>query len=672
MSHRKARSRAAAPSSRSSRSASSGGGGRGRLVLVAALVVAGAAGAWWFLGRPGLPGRADGPADREKVIARMLEGEVLVFDLNPSLRKLSKGVTNLKLPDAKARGVFAAKVKASDLGAEGPAAASYVATGLGARKGEWPLGRGSASVERERLALWEPFFARVDYWDWSKFYFQNAKYVDEAKTRFTSEVGFKGRARLKEGGFCGVEAHQTVLWQAGEPDTSGKPTWSIVEWKQRDFHLLEAERLPFEDVLATALPDPMARARAAISLHDRHVFNMITDLRKPPDQRTTGPPHKYFFPASHDHHPAVSIVDIDRDGWDDVYLSVQWGPNQLFRNRGDGTFEEVAARWGLDVPEHSSGSAFADFDNDGDADVIVGRTLSRSVYLANEGGRYVDRSGEWTGGELPSLVSSVTVADYDGDGLLDAYFGTYASDLMRSAGNVQPGGAVQPGSDPGSLFLREFLTPTEASELEAHYRKPDYHAFKNAAGPPNVLLRNAGGGRFARVDDTPLRVFRHTYQATFGDYDNDGDPDVFLANDFSKNNLFRNDGGKFVDVTNETGTSDVGFGMGATWGDYDRDGRQDLYVTKMYSKAGNRILAQLPWIDPDFKEMARGNTLFRNAASGPWTKVSGTTPGTMQVEYAEWAWASQFVDLDNDGWLDLHSPNGHYTPPREVQAEVDL
>jgi hypothetical protein len=92
----------------------------------------------------------------------------------------------------------------------------------------------------------------------------------------------------------------------------------------------------------------------------------------------------------------------------------------------------------------------------------------------------------------------------------------------------------------------------------------------------------------------------------------------------------------------------------------------------MYSKAGNRILAQLPWIDPAFRDMARGNTLFRNAAQGAWPKVSGMTAGTMQVEYAEWAWGSQFVDLDNDGWLDLYAPNGHYTPPKEVQAEVDL
>ena len=673
MSRKKARPGGATSSSSSSTDRPpASGGGRGRLVLVAALVVVVAAGAWWFRGRPGAQG-GDSPASREKTISRMLDGEVLIFDLNPSLRKLAKGVSNLRLPDARAKGVFAPDLKANDLATTGPAREAYAASGLGIRLGSWALGGRGARVGRDGLHLWEPFFARVDWFDWTKFYFQNAHFVDEAKTRFESEVGFKGRARLKDGSVCGIEAHQTVLWTVGPPDSAGKPTWVIAEWKQKDFHLLEVDALPFDDIMAKALPDPDVRARAQISLHDRYVWSMIRELRKPPEQRTEGPPHKYFTPASHDHHPAVSIVDIDRDGWDDVYLCVQWGPNQLLRNRGDGTFEEVAARYGLDVPEHSSSAAFADFDNDGDTDVFVGRTLSRSLYLANEGGHYVDRSGTWTGGDLPYLVSCVTAADYDQDGLLDVYFGTYASDLMRSAGNVQPGGAIQPGADPGALFLREFLSEADARELEALYHSSSWNAFKNAAGPPNVLLHNTGEGRFAAVHDTPLRAFRHTFQATWGDYDNDGDPDLFLANDFAKNNLFRNEGGgRFVDATEETGTSDVGFGMGATWGDYDRDGRQDLYVTKMYSKAGNRILAQLPWIDPDFKQMARGNTLFHNAASGPWKKVSGTTPGSMQVEYAEWSWASQFVDLDNDGWLDLVAPNGHYTPPKEVQAEVDL
>ena len=659
--------RATAPDSRK------GGGGRGRTAAVSVLAaIAVAAGAWWIVSR-GATRVDDSPAGREAAIHRMLEGEVLVFDLNPLLRRLARGVSNLRLPDARAQGVFAATVEASDLADGGPAADAYVASGLGVRLGEWPVEGRRAKVGRDALRLWEPFFARVDWFDWGKFYFQNAQFANAEKTRFEAEVGFKGRARLKDGTTCGIEAHQQVTFARGAPDSAGKPTWAIVAWKQRDFHVLETAQPAFEDVMARALPDPDTRARAQISLHDRYVWSMISELRKPLEQRTAGPPHKYFTPASHDHHPAVSVVDIDRDGWDDVYLCVQWGPNQLLRNRGDGTFEEVAARWGLDVPEHSSSAVFADFDNDGDADCFVGRTLSPSLYLENQGGRYVDRSGAWTGGPLPSLVSCLSAADYDQDGLLDVYLGTYASDLMRSAGNVQPGGAIQPGADPGAMFLREFLPPEDAQALEAKYRSPDWNAFKNASGPPNVLLRNTGQGRFAEVKDTPLRAFRHTFQATWGDYDNDGDPDLFLANDFSKNNLFRNEGGgRFVDATEETGTSDVGFGMGASWGDYDRDGRQDLYVTKMYSKAGNRILSQLPWIDPDFKEMARGNTLFRNAASGAWPKVSGTTRGTMQVEYAEWAWASQFVDLDNDGWLDLVSPNGHYTPPKEVQAEVDL
>ena len=126
------------------------------------------------------------------------------------------------------------------------------------------------------------------------------------------------------------------------------------------------------------------------------------------------------------------------------------------------------------------------------------------------------------------------------------------------------------------------------------------HITHNLYGPPNVLLRNEGGGRFAVAEEAPaLRVFMNTFQSSWADYDNDGDPDVYLANDFGPNYFFRNDGGGlFKDITEETDTADVGFGMGVTWGDYDSDGRQDLYVSNMYSSAGQRITAQLPKLDP--------------------------------------------------------------------------
>ena len=170
----------------------------------------------------------------------------------------------------------------------------------------------------------------------------------------------------------------------------------------------------------------------------------------------------------------------------------------------------------------------------------------------------------------------------------------------------------------------------------------------------------------------PLRAFRHTYQSTWSDYDDDGDPDVYLANDFAPNVLLENDGtGQFSDVTARTGTADIGFGMGVSWGDFDRDGKQDLYVSNMYSKAGKRITSKVPGIDPVFAAMARGNSLFHNVGD-KFHKVSGTEPGTVPVEVAGWSWGGQFCDFDNDGWLDIYALSGHYTAPQEVRAQVDL
>jgi len=204
-------------------------------------------------------------------------------------------------------------------------------------------------------------------------------------------------------------------------------------------------------------------------------------------------------------------------------------------------------------------------------------------------------------------------------------------------------------------------------------RRDDAHIYLALPGPPNVLLRNLGGGRFEPVEEAhPLRSFLNTYQATWSDYDADGDPDVYLAHDFSPNQLFRNEGdGRFSDVTGATGTADIGFGMGVSWGDYDRDRRFDLYVTNMYSKAGKRITDFFDALDPAYAKMARGNTLFRNEGER-FDPVSGVGDASLQVEVAGWSWGAQFGDLDNDGFEDLYALSGYYTAPPEVESEVDI
>jgi hypothetical protein len=108
--------------------------------------------------------------------------------------------------------------------------------------------------------------------------------------------------------------------------------------------------------------------------------------------------------------------------------------------------------------------------------------------------------------------------------------------------------------------------------------------------------------------------------------------------------------------------------MGASWGDYDRDGRQDLYVTNMYSRAGRRITARLD--AAGFAPLARGNSLFRNQGDD-FVRVSGLESPALLVERGGWGWGGQFVDLDNDGYLDIYALSGFYTAPEEVSLPED-
>ena len=614
---------------------------KGSLLVLAALSCA-----------PGLARLASPPA-----WDRMIASEEAILQVAPEIKRLNHSVLNLQLPDESTRGLFGDFVEVRDLvsvelAIRGPLGTVRLAsvediTAVGdiTSLGDVDAGR---PVSREELALWRPLLDHVEYFEHAKFYMIRGDLLLDASGRLETELGFEALARVAQSRIW-LRGELTVTWAAGPSlEPGGPPTWNIVGWRSGELKTMSVDRPLFAEVLDQAL-EPEALLAARRSIHEEFVLEYLLD------QEGFEKPTPYFGLPSTDRHPGVAVTDLDRDGFDDVYVMARWGRNQFFRNRGDGTFEEIAAQIGLDLADHTSSALFADFDNDGDLDVFLGRTLVPSVYMVNEGGRFVDRSAELIDGPLPALVSSVSAVDYDGDGLLDLYLSTYAAG-MRVPSQMQM--AYLPGMD--GLELWQFRLSDEN------------HVMTNRFGPPNVLLRNQGGGRFARVENTALKLFKNTYQATWADYDNDGDMDVYVVSDFAPNNLYRNDGaGGFTDVTDETGTADIGFGMGASWGDFDEDGLLDLYVTNMYSKAGLRITAQLDEVDPNFGRMARGNTLFRNKASG-FERVSSLERPGLLVEKAGWGWGSQFVDLDNDSDLDIYALSGYYTAPSAVELPTDI
>ena len=339
----------------------------------------------------------------------------------------------------------------------------------------------------------------------------------------------------------------------------------------------------------------------------------------------------------------IALGDADGDGLDDLYVPAGGNlPNRLLRHRPDGTLQDISATAGVDWLEQTVSALFVDLDNDGDQD-LVAAVAPFLLFMENDGrGTFVQRGAHRSAPNPFSLVA----ADFDGDALLDLYLCNYSG--AGDAGNS------------GSGTIASYPLP--------------YSDANN--GLPNVLLKNLGGFGFRDVTaETGLDQGnrRFSQAAAWADYDGDGDPDLYVANDFGRNNLYRNDSGGgpvgrvFTDVAAELGVEDQASGMSAAWGDIDRDGRLDLYISNMFSAAGSRVTYQ-----PQFslgrtgdkvaeaRRMARGNTLYRARGDGGFDDI-GEAAG---VAMARWAWGAPFLDLDNDGWEDLVVANGFLTNDR--------
>ncbi len=331
-------------------------------------------------------------------------------------------------------------------------------------------------------------------------------------------------------------------------------------------------------------------------------------------------------------HHGIAVGDVNGDGLEDVYVAMGTGlPNKLLLAAPDGSVRDTALEAGVAWLDDTKGVLLVDMDNDGDADLVcaIGPTI---VICKNDGTGKFNQFVRWRA-STPAAFYSLAAADYDGDGDLDLYGCRY---VKVSYGISLP---------------------------------IPFHDANN--GPTNHLLRNEGNDVFR---DVTIEVgmgrnnSRFSLACAWMDYDHDGDPDLYVANDFGRNNLFRNDGGRFIDVAAEAGAEDQAAGMGVSWSDFDADGDMDLHVSNMFSSAGQRIAYQSRF-QPQVQDAQRqqiqqhslGNTLLVNQGDGTFRDASAAAG----IRMGRWAWGGRFVDINNDGFDDLVVPNGFLTNPLE-------
>ncbi len=617
-----------------------------------------------FVGRMGFLlmscGFCAGANSDDAIVSSLVTSEETCLAVTPSLKALANDLSHLHLPGPTTRSLFAPAVLVVDLRAR-PLEGSSNWQAFEAQT--WALG--NQTRKDSNLELWRQLLESVGSFENAKLSLAGGEHPNNDLFRFEAEIRFEALANMKSGEWQSFHGRVRANWERAKPTaTQPRGEWRITAWKTEEMSSIASPKRLFVESLDQALrrPDDLERAR-----HSNHYEATVKYYR----EGMKKPPHPYFAPISVNQKEGLAIVDIDGDGFDDIYLTVRLGKNMLFRNRGDGTFTEEAALHGLDLPGHTTCAIFADFDNDGDQDLILGRSLLKTTYLENRRGFFFQHP---IPPFMPMAVISMAAADYNNDGLLDVYLCTYRPAAPAGA---SPAGGVAQVKEGDFDWPDEFFSPEMAREFRrrlAEHKQQRGVTVLDQLGPPNVLLINRGGGRFEIAPENKVvGVWRNSLQATWCDYNGDGRPDLYIANDWGPDNLFRNDGPSgFTDVTAETGVTAYGFAMGASWGDYDNDGIEDIYVSNMYSEAGRRMTTRIPGINKMFVESATGNWLYHGEKMGKFKQVAGLGPPAMTVMNAGWSWGGCFADFDNDGFLDLYVLSGYFTAPKELASELDL
>jgi enediyne biosynthesis protein E4 len=368
---------------------------------------------------------------------------------------------------------------------------------------------------------------------------------------------------------------------------------------------------------AAGLPAADAKARYGFAFTESAKAAGLDFMHQGP---TLDPQLAHIMPQVASMGAGLAIVDVDADGHADLYVtnSKEGSKNRLFRNKGDGTFEDIAERVGLAALNEpgtgvSMGSVWGDYDNDGFEDVIVYK-WGRPELFHNDAGKAFTAIGDKAGLPTWANINAAVWFDYDRDGRLDLFLGGY------------------------------FAEQVDLWHLKTTKMMPESFEYANNGGR-KFLFHNLGGGRFEEVSEkVGLTSRRWALAAVAADLRGTGYPDLFIANDYGVSELFINENGRFREIGKESG---VGYapksGMNASVGDVLNQGTFAIYVSNI-SEEG--ILIQ-------------GNNLWVPSGGTPQAPTYDNMARTMGVDLGGWSFGAQFGDLNNDGVLDLYLVNGY-------------
>jgi enediyne biosynthesis protein E4 len=389
-------------------------------------------------------------------------------------------------------------------------------------------------------------------------------------------------------------------------------------------------------------PAPIPAGVKETKCHGRPIpqFEDITEKAGIHFRHLVAPEQKYILESM---SGGVLLLDYDRDGWLDIYFTNaptlemankgEKSRSELYHNNHDGTFTAVTDKADVASPCFAMGGAVGDYNNDGWPDIYVTCLGGNVLYRNNGDGTFTDvtakagvADGRWSTG--------AAFADYDGDGFVDLMVANYVEFKLN---------------DP----------PPFGKGINCKYKGIDVQCGpRGLKGSGDSLFHNNGDGTFSDVSKTAGVNDSSGYYGlgvVWADFNNVGKPDIFVANDSTPSYLYKNQGkGKFADIGLESGTALSEDGneqasMGIAIGDYLHNGRQSLYVTHFAD---------------DY------DTLYRN--DGDWNFQDVSYRAGIALPSVHWVkWGDAFVDLDNDGWLDLVAVSGHVYPQVDTLPSGD-